>query len=784
MALKHTNPSDLPKHKSPDDNHRAIAPYNFAPLPDEIMCAVPNAEALPDHDTYAHPGYPHTGYFEVTLTTLTPTYIRGMLTEQEFRWQEEGKYLDGEDLPKDGNPDFRRLVKNKPDFFMVQEKPVIPGSSLRGMLRQLVEIVTYSKMKWVTDKKLFYRTMDNSVIGDSYRQRMMEKVEAGFLHRQGDSYTIQTCRMVRIHRNQLSNHLYDGSGPMQTPKWHGQHHQHLPVWVTLTQSEKFVEQISLQKQSGHEWHEGRLVITGNIPRKKKEFVFLLPNEGAVEIPISEKLAERFQDDDQITQWQQKSFPANQPHKDSRRRNGALMTKPGAYEEPVFFLRENGELTFFGRAQMFRLPYQKRPLDLIPDDLRDPAVIDFAEAMFGFIRTNEEMKELKIRKIEPKQGSKGYAYASRIFVTDAHYNEERGDPWLSVNTPDGILEPPILATPKPTAFQHYLTQQNPNNKRELQHYDSSNTTLRGFKLYWAQGQKTAEDLRAKSPEEDSHVPEQAKDMFVLEDGRWRVKSTSTQHTRMKPVADGKTFTFRIHFENLSDVELGALQWVLTKPQCHRLGMGKPLGMGVVKLQVDLYLTPRVRRYTSLLADWDSKPAKSEQDFSSQFENSMAGEEKQFQEIERVKMLLKMLEWTESDAHTDDKQYITQLDVFRERFVLPNPRDIGTLSGSGSPRSSGQRPSGGPGHSKQQGGHRDNQGGRQQKSGHQQAQYKPSPGHQSRQHTPKPNRPQQTVDDSLPEVRDEVSDFAKSFAQRLQEQGSPKGEQRKKNKKKKR
>lgn len=855
MALKHTNPSDLPKHKSPDDNHRAIAPYNFVPLPDMIIPAVADAEALPNHNTYAHPDYPHTGYFEVTLTTLTPTYIRGMLTEQEFRWQEEGKYLDGEDLPKDGNPDFRRLVKNKPDFFMVQEKPVIPGSSLRGMLRQLVEIVTYSKMKWVTDKRLFFRTVDGTSIGKYYNKRMVEevgkvqvgnspsatgyraRVRGGWLRKRSDgTYYIEESLVGRIEIKDVlailglsdRSELYELDGrdlrsddekksPNQTPKWAYQY-QNITVDLDKQEQDHFfrakqnkygkqihpdfylrfyqAEKPSATSVPGKRRQTGQLILSGHVGSKHMTSVFVkAPNPRSFEIPndpgeadLNKRLIDRFHDDDQLTPWQQSAFPKDKPHSAKRDRDGFLQEG-----DPVFFLEENNQVIFLGRAQMFRLPYRKRPLDLIPDDLRDPAVIDFAEAMFGFIRTNEEMKELKIRKIEPKQGSKGYAYASRVFVTDAHYNEEQGDPWLPVDTPDGILEPPILATPKPTAFQHYLTQQNPNNKKELQHYDSSNTTLRGFKLYWAQGQKKIADFQAKPRgDKDPNFEQGPK-------GKLQVKSRNTQHTRMKPVGDGKTFTFRVYFENLKDVELGALQWILALPQCHRLGMGKPLGMGVIKLNASLHLTPRDTRYSNLLADWNDEPAKNEQDFSGKFEAFMVSAivaNKPFQQIDRIQMLLAMLEWREGIPEWQAKTRYMEIErptgrhrsdgrpetfnEYKERPVLPDP--IGVISGPAGSRSSGQRPSGGPGHDKRQDNQRDHRGGRQHTSRPQQAQHQKSPRHQSERHPPKQNRPQQTVDDSLPEVRDEVSDFAKSFAQQLQEQGSPRDEQRKKKKKK--
>jgi CRISPR-associated protein (TIGR03986 family) len=54
-----------------------------------------------------------------------------------------------------------------------------------------------------------------------------------------------------------------------------------------------------------------------------------------------------------------------------------------------------------------------------------------------------------------------------------------------------------------------------------------------------------------------------------------------------VKPGAVFKFSIHFTNLTDVELGALLWLLDLPEgCfHRLGGGKPLGFGSVRLEID-------------------------------------------------------------------------------------------------------------------------------------------------------------------------------------------------------
>lgn len=51
--------------------------------------------------------------------------------------------------------------------------------------------------------------------------------------------------------------------------------------------------------------------------------------------------------------------------------------------------------------------------------------------------------------------------------------------------DETITPSILASPKPTTFQHYLVQTS-DEKPELKHYASQpnqDTVIRGHKLYW-------------------------------------------------------------------------------------------------------------------------------------------------------------------------------------------------------------------------------------------------------------------------------------------------------------
>lgn len=695
---------DLPEHVNPSPDHTASAPYNFVPLPEVVVTAVHDAEKdLPNHDTYAHTDYPHTGYFDVILTTRSPLYVRCPFTLEQFLRQER---------EEDKDAHFRQQVKNTPDFFYTRDPhaPVIPGSSLRGMLRSALEIVSYGKMQWVTDKKLFFRTVDPTAVGDHYRSRMVGKVEAGFLRSGKNGYSITTCQMLRVARTKLDRDLYDGQGPNQTPRWHGLSHQWAPVWVQVAAHGPVVEQIAYQPTPGH--REGRLVLTGNVPRKLKEFVFLMPTDNAEDIPVPEVMLERFQDDDQMTQWQERAFPRSEPQRNSRQRDGLLRHDPGMPGDPVFFLRERGQLLFFGRAQMFRLPYTQSPLDLVPQELRRPEEIDYAEAIFGYTKGDTAPET---------QGHKARAYAGRVFVTDAHCLAGQTDIWFPQ---DPVLVPRILATPKPTAFQQYLTQQEPNDKDHLHHYDSPSpgtTVIRGHKRYWHQRLSTQEgmtfaQIRSMIEEEKQRLQEMAQ-----QEKRGR---PDTQHTQFRPVKPGVQFQFRLYFENLSAVELGAICWVLHPPgeagkeYCHQLGMGKPLGMGAAHLAATLYFTNRQRRYHSLFHgdQWQTgitEPGTPLSDRDQLTKLTLPFETRileilkpttpctRLSEMKRIALSLKMLEWpgfaplfqdnrfVEKEGRPNTRYMSVQAkssppNEYSDRPVLPDPAAFGDIAGKAVPQ----------------------------------------------------------------------------------------------------
>ncbi len=75
--------------------------------------------------------------------------------------------------------------------------------------------------------------------------------------------------------------------------------------------------------------------------------------------------------------------------------------------------------------------------------------------------------------------------------------------------------------------------------------------------------------------------------------------NTQHTVAEVLKAGTSFSGRVRFENLHPAELGALLAALKLPSdcAHKIGMGKPYGMGSIRIEPRLFLIDRARRYSS-------------------------------------------------------------------------------------------------------------------------------------------------------------------------------------------
>ena len=189
MTARHST-GIQPRVDRKGQSYGAFAPYNFVPLPHMFVAA---PEPL-DHDTFVPEPTAYTGEVRVTLETCSPTYVRSMLTQEQY-----DKYAGRKD---ELSPEEKAELAG---FFSVREGdtwvPRIPGSSLRGMLRGLVEIIGHGRMHWVAPQPTFTFRAVAATNDDPLRQpyqnvlgKFGSEVKAGYLFRDNEGWWIEPAK--------------------------------------------------------------------------------------------------------------------------------------------------------------------------------------------------------------------------------------------------------------------------------------------------------------------------------------------------------------------------------------------------------------------------------------------------------------------------------------------------------------------------------------------------------------------------------------------------------------
>lgn len=585
---------DSPNNIEESNIHPAHAPYNFIPL----NLSVVDSDPIVPQDRYHSERF--TGHIDCKLETLTSIFIRGCLTEDEVNKGTE--------------------AKNKSDFFSPAGKVRIPGSSIRGMVRSIVEIVSWSKFGFFDDKNLYYRSFaDKSSVGGEYRNNINPKDEktgksnyrmsAGYLVKDGFRYLIYPSEGKQF--KQIST-----SEASELVKNNGQVYSEFNYFRL---------------------HDGRfIIVSGPMPRKRDWIINKIDKtlEKGIEIP-----------DVDIKNYEMDENRGKNLAKGKKVPNLLESCKKDP-EVPCFYMtwtdKKGNFRVSFGHTGLFRIAYKKSIGEHMPP-IHLSNKNDFAHAIFGDITKDEN-------------GS----FAGRVFFEDANlvYQNE------TIFSGEKISK--LLLGPNPTTFQHYLEQDSTNIKR-LKHYNSD-TPIRGNKFYW---HKSGTKWEKENQNEFKENIE----------------------TKINPLKPNKTFEFRIRYENLTSNELGALLFVMNLPNgcAHKIGMGKPLGLGTVEIKPTLFITNRKMRYSTLFdiskSEWVIAENKCNSDdikkYMSDFEGHMLknidtkerGTATSLWETYRLRQLKIMLDVKKGiKLEEGTKIEYMALQDFRDRNVLPIPEKV--------------------------------------------------------------------------------------------------------------
>lgn len=476
------------------------APYNFVPLAQKIV--FPEWASQISIDRPFEDGI--SGTINVTYTAQTPIFIGN------------GK--------KDNNPVI-------PNYKAANGKYAIPGSSIRGMLRNIIEIASFGKFNRVSDAALSVRDLSPAA-KDLYRNYFTNKsVNGGWLCFENSKWVVYPVNYHRVEDSDIESCYNLERRTLSGREESEKRIKHLKneVEVFFSPGGKKVSKITRMKNQLS--NAGYVVLTGN-PGGKKHLDFIFENKGGGRIEISYETLLQFKQANA-------SKAADQKH-------GLDLTKklndcknigyPGI---PVFYLPDlSGKPNSLGLSLMYRLPYKNTLHDAIKKSSENnfSDKLDFAECLFGKIKnTNKDSSECN------------FSLRGRVQFEDA--TTDNGALGNQVDT--------ILGNPKPTYYPNYIEQNvDDSNYKTLMDND---VRLRGWKRY---------------PVRNEINP--------MAEGEEKVTS------HFNPLKEKTVFTGKIHFHNLKKEELGALLWAITwgedKTLSHAVGMGKPYGFGQIKAEI--------------------------------------------------------------------------------------------------------------------------------------------------------------------------------------------------------
>lgn len=517
-----------------EGNMRAIsAPYNFVPLADWVH--IPDWSRQVSHDLPFRDGFG--GEIAYTLVAESPLLVGGK-----------------QQKPADNNPGVVR------PFQLSDDKYAIPGSSIKGMLRAVVEIAGFGRMRMVDDQRPGLRDISGKFVSESYINRIRGKVRTGFLRQQADGeQVIVPCKMARLDHRNLE--AYFG---IQAPIFLTRQsvREKFQRWSELCKTKEISpSHLSFDlegydaKCSDSGRYRGTPVFTGQISDstkrygKRRDFVFYDPEPRQTIVVRDDSWRDFLHihgNDEQGKRAEGMSWPG---HWKAIHRQGQ--------DVPVFYV-EDGGLLRLGLAYMLKLAGDFSIHDMVEHSSRkhlDPPGrehgYDLADLLFGSINGNQQGDALRGR------------VSCEMAVAD-------GSP-KAVQQPDTILN-----GPKPTYFPNYITQ--PSNPATwtlraeqyatyIETQRSRQPTLRGFKRYPARPDDMTSVQRLTGEQETNR------------------KVQVSLHTLPASTA----FSGRIVFHNLKREELGALLWTLTfdgnSALRHGLGMGKPFGFGQVRIELN-------------------------------------------------------------------------------------------------------------------------------------------------------------------------------------------------------
>jgi CRISPR-associated protein (TIGR03986 family) len=264
-------------------------------------------------------------------------------------------------------------------------------------------------------------------------------------------------------------------------------------------------------------------------------------------------------------------------------------------------------------------------ELLRPSVRPAAIITElspADRVFGWVVQESSTKRPKKRRYRTDGG----AHRGQLRVV--HVESPPAADAIEQLNPPLTIEP--LSTPKPSQGRFYLGKDTPGGLQPLganvrkEAFFQPPHVLRGRKVYPHQPRLVGKNTR------------QLRGLLRYQPPQGRKEQDSQNATLHQWIRPKVEFRAVLRVDNLNDLELGALLWLLDparlgidgKPGYFKLGGGKPLGFGSIKITIDKNRTAlttgtniavRLRNLQPVAgpADWSQLAARFEQAMAGQF-----------------------------------------------------------------------------------------------------------------------------------------------------------------------
>ncbi|CZE46832.1 TIGR03986 family type III CRISPR-associated RAMP protein [Campylobacter geochelonis] len=495
------------------------APYNFIPLNKEIF--YPDWADLASHDIPFKDD--KSGEIDIEIEAMSPIFVG----------------------------DFRReKSKEALKFFNHEGEFYIPSSSVKGVIRSVLEIMSFSKLREESFDDKIFAVRDMTKSGNFYFKEMGKGVFCGWLSLKNGEYLLQECgELSRISQKDIdekfgiefSKHFkkpdYDKDKKEQkTAKFK------YDLFCKLTNRKQLKHKFTYNKNDydrkiykfDGNGKEGTLVFTGQPSARVEnqngknsgkiyEFIFFDPKVVDVdENVVSKNVIKNFK----FAYFDGRNTEPKESD-DWRYWKKKLEKKE---KIPVFFQKDDGgNIKYLGLSYLFKIMYKHSRSKGVKQDYKNQK-LDLAQTIFGFV---------------DKASNK--ALKGRVYFS--HFKAKKPK--------ECEVKKETLASPKASYYPTYIKQ----NGNEVKTYMDDDFEISGRKRY-----PIHKDDKPFSNEGDSE---------------------NTQ-TKFIPLEKGSKFKGKLRYHNLKKCELGAVLSALTfhdTPNAyHNIGLAKPLGYGKVKITI--------------------------------------------------------------------------------------------------------------------------------------------------------------------------------------------------------